>query len=113
MWNKKLISSTRFFKDEVCDRCILLETAGDIFAADIKYHSNCLSNYLLKFKREVEWIVNGEHDFTKNKDLDQIFWDILEQIDLQHQAIHVSTVRDLVNEKLHVENIGTHTSSER
>ena len=64
---KRLISAMRFFKDEVYDRCVLLETAGDIFAADIKYHSNCLSNHLLKFKREVELIVNDEHDLLKPK----------------------------------------------
>ena len=34
--------------------------------------------------------MNDEHDF--NEDIDQMFRDILEQIDLQHQAIHVSTV---------------------
>ena len=75
---KQLILAMRFFKDEVYDRCVLLETAGDIFAADIKYHSNCLSNYLLNFKREVELIVSDEHDFTKNEDVDQMFRDILE-----------------------------------
>ena len=65
-----------------------------MFAADIKYYSNCLSNYLLKFKQEVELTVNDEHDYTKNEDIYQMFRDILEQIDLQNQAIHVSAVRD-------------------
>lgn len=109
---KQLISEMRFFRDDIYDRCVLLETAGDIFAADIKYHSNCLSNFLLKFKRKVELIVNDKHDFTKTEDIDQMFRDILEQIDLQHQAIHVSTVRDLLNEKFYEENIGMLTSSE-
>ena len=65
-----------------------------MFAADIKYYSNCPSNYLLKFKQEVELTVNDEHDYTKNEDIYQMFRDILEQIDLQNQAIHVSAVRD-------------------
>lgn len=43
----------------------LIGITGDTFAADIKYHPNCLSNYLLKFKQEVELIVNDEHDFIK------------------------------------------------
>ena len=107
---KQLVSTKRFFKDEVYDRCILLETAGDIFATDIKYHSNCPCNYL--FKQEVELIVNDEHNFTKNEDIDQTFRNILERTDLQHQAIHLSTIRDLLNENVHTENISMVTSSE-
>ena len=98
---KQLVSEMRFFRDDIYNRCVLLETADD-----------CLSNFLLKFKRKVELIVNDEHDFTKTEDIDQMFRDILEQIDLQHQAIHVSTVRDLLNEKFYNENIGMLTSSE-
>ena len=94
---KQLISAMRFFKDVLY--------IFDIFAADIKYHSNFRSNYLLKFKRQVELIVNDEHDFTKNEDIDKMFPDILEQIDLKYQTIHVSTVRDWLNEKFHAENI--------
>ena len=108
---KKLLSAMRFFKDEVSDRCILLETSGDVFAADIMYHPNCLRNYLLRFKREVEFIVNDDDDFAKNKNIDQTFQDILKSLDLQHQAIHVSTVRDLFNEKYHEGNIGRLTYS--
>ena len=111
---KQLKSAMSFFKDEVYDECVLLETGGDIFAADIKYHSNCLSNYLLKFKREVgvELVVHDEHGSTKNEDIYQMFRDIIERIDLLHQAIHVSTVCDLLNERFHAENIGMLTSSE-
>ena len=43
----------------------LIGITGDTFTADIKYHPNCLSNYLLKFKQEVELIVNDEHDLIK------------------------------------------------
>ena len=33
----------------------------------LKYHPNYLSSYLLKFKEEVESIVNDKHDFTIQK----------------------------------------------
>ena len=48
----------------------------------------------------------------KKEDIGQTFRDILERIDLQHQAIHVSTIRDLLNENVHAENISMLTSSE-
>ena len=47
---KNLLSSARFFKDDVQTRCILWKTPGDAFAADVIYHKNCLSGYVLKFK---------------------------------------------------------------
>ena len=109
---KQLVSTKRFFKDEVYNRCILLETAGNIFTADIKYHSNCPCNYLLKFKQEVELIVNDKYNFIKNEDIGQTFRDILGRIDLQHQTIHVSTIRDLLNKNVHAENISMLPSSE-
>ena len=80
------MSVTRFFKDTIQGRCVLLETAGDIFAADIKQQPNCFRHYLLKFKQEVQLIVNDEYNFTKNEDTEQILRDILEQQDLQHYA---------------------------
>ena len=108
---KQLLSAMRFFKDKVHNKCVFLETVGDIFAADIMYHSNCLSNYLLKFKREVELIMNDQQDFGENKDIGKIFQDLVKSLDLKHQAIHLSIVRDLLNEKFHAENIGIVTCS--
>ena len=39
---KKFLSAINFFKDDVHRRSILLETVGDVFAADIMYHRNCM-----------------------------------------------------------------------
>ena len=56
------LPAIKFDKDEVFTRCILLGSPGDIFAADIMYHKNCLSNYLRKFEPEVEMIMNPPLD---------------------------------------------------
>ncbi|KAG0716180.1 hypothetical protein GWK47_010311 [Chionoecetes opilio] len=41
------VDALNFYKDEVKTRCASLDTAGDVFAADIFYHGNCLRQYLL------------------------------------------------------------------
>ena len=33
---KQIISVTRFFMDTIQGKCVLMETTGDVFAADIK-----------------------------------------------------------------------------
>ena len=49
---KQFLSTTKFFKDDIYTRTIFLNNVGDVFAADILYHRNCLRNYILKFQRE-------------------------------------------------------------
>ena len=56
------LSAVKFNKDEVFILCILLGSPGDIFAADIMYHKNCLSNYLRKFEREIKMIMTPPLD---------------------------------------------------
>ena len=51
---KQFLSTTKFFKDDVYTRTIFLNNVGDVFAADILYHRNCLSNYMLKFQRDLQ-----------------------------------------------------------
>ena len=54
---KILLLATRFFKDDVQTRCIFLKIPGDVFVADVMYHKNCLSGYVLKFRQGVELIM--------------------------------------------------------
>ena len=48
------IDALNFYKDEVKTRCVFLDTAGDVFAADVFYHGNCLRQYLLKYNRQID-----------------------------------------------------------
>ena len=52
------LSAIKFNKDDVYTRCSLLQNIGDVYAADIMYHKKCLSNYLRRFEREIEEILN-------------------------------------------------------
>ena len=48
------LDATRFFRDEVYERVTDLEEPGDVLAADIYYHSDCLRKYLLVFERDTK-----------------------------------------------------------
>ena len=52
------LSAIKYNKDDVYTRCSLLQNIGDVFAADVMYHKKCLSNYLRRFEREIEEILN-------------------------------------------------------
>ena len=46
---KTLLKGATFNKDSVYIRCILFKSAGDVYAADVMYHNNCLNKYIKKF----------------------------------------------------------------
>ena len=43
---KNIVNKTyHFSKDKVCSKCVLYKTLGDIFAADIYAHKNCMKKF--------------------------------------------------------------------
>ena len=56
----------KFNKDEVFTRCIPCKTVGDIFAADVMYHKNCNTNYVVKFQRDVREVLDDNDDQCNN-----------------------------------------------
>lgn len=72
------LDATRFFKDEVYERVLYLEEPGDVLAADIYYHRDCLRRYLLVFEREKKTPENPVDDQSEMKR--QIFSHIVNQL---------------------------------
>ena len=77
------LSGIKFNKNGVFTRCILLGSPGDIFAADIMYYKNCLSNYLRKFECEVEMIMNPRLDSAENFEITKMFQEFVRAITLK------------------------------
>ena len=94
------LSTIKFNKDEIFTRCLLFGSPGDIFAADIMYHKNCLSNYLRKFEREVEMIMNPPLDSAENVEITNIFQEFVRTINIKNHAHFLSDCRDSYNEVL-------------
>ena len=59
------LAAFKFNEDEVYTQCIFYQTVGDIYAADILYHTNCMSSYLLKFERDMARINEICNDLDK------------------------------------------------
>ena len=75
-------------------------TPGDIFAADVMYHRNCLSSYVIKFKRDLE-IIFEEHEDQVNDDFtEKIIDEVFQQLNIQENAYHLSNIRDQINKRL-------------
>ena len=98
---KELLVACKFFKDDVFTRCALMGKPGDVFAADVLYHRNCLSSYILKFKRELETLIAVmEDDDTLNESSVVIIDDALGNLKLENTAYTLFSVRDHINQKL-------------
>ena len=52
----KFLAATNFHKDDTHRRSIFCSEPSDVFAADIRYHGNCLNKYILQASRELEEI---------------------------------------------------------
>ena len=90
-----------FFKGDVFTRCTVIQNKGDAFAADIMYHSNCLSSYILRFKRKLRQLLNDQDDLGET-DIDgkaEIFESVIKDINLKHHTVYISTIRDSMSSK--------------
>ena len=45
---RNIVKAYYFSKDKVCNKCILYKTLGDVFAADIYAHKNCMKKFFKK-----------------------------------------------------------------
>ena len=97
------LSAIKFNKDVVYTHCALIEKPGDVYAADVMYHKNCLSNYLRKFEREVEAILNPPVPIVENSKFHRPFRDFVKTINLKIHAYSSSGCGQLFNEILEKE----------
>ena len=79
-------SAIKYNKDDVYTRSSLLQNIGDLFAADVMYHKMCLSNYLRRFEREIEEILNLPLSELEKGDINTLLKEFVETIDVQNKA---------------------------
>ena len=58
-----------------------------------------MNGYLLKFKLEVETILNGDTP-EGEYEIIQIFKEVISKVHLKNKATHLSTIRDQMNESI-------------
>ena len=90
-------------KDDVQTKCILWKTPGNVFAADVMYHENCLSGYVLKFK--FKFIMSDSNDI-EDECTKTVIKDVLMSKDLTTSAYHLSDLCEEVTRQLLSWNIG-------
>ena len=64
---KTLLKAASFNKDSVHTQCILFKIVGDVFAADVMYHSNCLNKNFKKFCHDVNSLMAFEIEDDKDR----------------------------------------------
>ena len=105
---KQFLSAIKFNKDEVFTRCILCKAVGDIFAADVMYHKNCMTNYIMKFQRDVSEILDDNADQCENSIIRELFLEMVATLNLD-KGYTVSDCRDTLNSNLRKAGVGKRT----
>ena len=83
---KQFLSAIKFNKVEVFTRCILCKTLGDIFAADVMYNKNNLTNYIVKFQRDVTEILDDNDDHCDNSIIRELFLEMVATLELDKEV---------------------------
>ena len=78
---------------------------GDVFAADVMYHSNCLNKYFKKFCYDVDSLMGFVIEDDKDR-FEDTFEEWITSMDINKHGYVLSDVRDLMNEKLKEEDTG-------
>ena len=64
-WPKHFLSPIRFNKNDAIARCILCKTVGAIFAADVVYHKNCMTNFTIRFQRDINETFDDNDEYCE------------------------------------------------
>ena len=97
---KQFLFAIKFNKDEVFTRLIFYKITGGIFAADVMYHKNCMTNYILKFQRHVSEILDDNDDQCDHSIIEELFLEIVATLKLDKEDYTVSDCRDTLNSNL-------------
>ena len=101
---KNFIKVYNFHKDKVYDKCILYKTPGDIFAADIFAHKNCMKKYIKRYLDNVEELLKTFDDVEKEEakasEVQLAIDELCLNLDLETKGYEISVCRDQVNDKL-------------
>ena len=73
----------------------MLKDVGDVFAADVMYHSNCLNN----FRYDVDFLMAFEIEADKDR-LEDTFKELIASMNINRHGYVLSDVRVLMNDKL-------------
>ena len=96
---KQFLRTIRFNKDDVYTQCALLNSPGDVFAADIMCHAGCIKNYIQRFQRDVGQPMHYDEE-TVNADWTNLFLEMVSTLELHKKGYAISDSRDASNTKV-------------
>ena len=86
---KQFLSTIKYNKEEAFTRCILCKTVGDISAADVMYHKNCMTNYIVKLQRDVSEILDDKDDQYYNSIIKELFLQMTATLELDKEGYKI------------------------
>ena len=95
---KCFLAAVRFNQDDVYKRCVLYEKPGDVYAADLYSHKDCMRKYLLKFNRDARSVLNSMDSVDENEtSIHSAFDNHCSTLDLESKGYDLATCRNYMN----------------
>ena len=103
------LSAIQLNLDEVYTRCATYKTIGDIFAADIYSHKNCIKRSRLQYQRNVDELMQeDELGAGSNNELHEAFNKMTGELNLATSGYLISACHDIINEDLEGYTVNNH-----
>ena len=96
------LAAYSFNKDEVWERCVLYNSIGDIFAADLVSHNDCMKGYVQKFRRSLNTLNNLVNECTETSStaVEEMLSEYCDTLNFDTTGYDLSTCREAVNRRL-------------
>ena len=70
-------------------QCLLLKSVGDVYAADVMFHKNCLNKYLKKFQYDVQALMESKFG-DDGPQLEEMFQEVIASMDIEKHGYALS-----------------------
>ena len=92
------LSAISFFKDDVTKRCVFLNSVGDVWANDVRYHNNCLKKYLKVYNDSVETLLRRIEKTEESATIYPKVGKIFDDLNFSLYGYSVSYIQDEINQ---------------
>ena len=89
-----LLNAMNFYNNDVKTRCIFLKTPGDVFAADMFYHSNCLRTYFRPFEKKCDAVLKNIAQSNNRMEIDENSRAVFEFLDFNSIELNIDSPKE-------------------
>ena len=107
----RFLSAVKYNQDDVSIRCALINSVGDVYAADLLYHKSCMGKYILKYNRMVQKIEDNQQRESNDVDFPEVA-ELFEGLQSETHGYRLTDITTEINKQFKLEFDNRRTKNE-